>query len=61
MTDPRPNTDDVRAKKEREQRRKQPPKPEKPQPTHQDPVDESSDESFPASDPPAHGGGDRRP
>jgi hypothetical protein len=38
-------------------------KPAKPEPAeakHPDPVDESGDESFPASDSPAHGGGERR-
>jgi hypothetical protein len=29
-------------------------KPKEPQRRHEDPVDEASDESFPASDPPAH-------
>jgi len=55
---PRPMTSEE-ARRLEEQKRRKMAKPEPGKPTHEDPVDESSDESFPASDPPAHGGGRR--
>ena len=56
-----PTAEEIRQRAEREKRRKMAaPKPERPEPGQEDPIDEASDESFPASDPPAHGGG-RRP